>query len=177
MAFIDFFGTLVDFNYFIITVAIIVILGIVTGYSLLRGGGTPTTLTVVKEFDSSGYARVFPVKEEKDGHVKWMVGAQERDARHSHPIYPEGQNLREYWVPKDSDEALNPEQLQKDFKKTRSPSGLLQEGKHWYGELRGKLSASQALKQYWFTFLMVGGFGLVAGILLDIFFLRGVKIG
>jgi hypothetical protein len=134
-------------------------------------------LTVVKEFDSSGYARVFPVKEEKDGHVKWMVDKNERDAKHSHPIYPEGQHLREYWVPKDSDEALNPEALQKEYKKTRSPSGLLQEGKHWYGELRGKLSSTQALKQYWFTFLMVGGFGVLMGIVLDIFFLRGVRIG
>jgi hypothetical protein len=96
------------------------------------------------------------------------MAGKDREVKKYQPLTIQNRKTKIYErlfiVPKDSDEAWNPETAFADSMKTKSPSRMMMEFAVWLGNIRGMLSPGFSVRKNLFLLVAWGGMMFLMGI-------------
>lgn len=170
MTIINFFGFDIPLEWFI-PIAIWILIGTFAVFKLATQKNKHEIKTYVVEYDKTGLctdAIKLDPKQEELTRIKYTLHGKEREVKKYQPLTLPNRRTRTFErlfpVPKDSDEAFNPESSFSDAMKTKSPSRMMQEFAVWLGNIRGMLSPGFSVKKNLFLLVAWGGFCLMMGV-------------
>lgn len=131
-----------------------------------------TIKTYVAEYDKTGLVPEAPIRleprQEELTRLKYHISGKDREVSKYQPFTIQNRRTKIYerlfLVPKDSDQALDPEQSFASAMKTKSPSRMMQEFAVWLGNIRNMLSPGFSVRKNLFLLFAWGGMMFMMGV-------------
>jgi hypothetical protein len=169
---IDIFGFPIPLEWFIpITIWLMITTYLSVQY-FLKANKKTQIKTYAVEFDKTGLADQPPVvlkpEQEELTRLKYHMGGKDREVSKFQPLTIQNRKTKIYErlfiIPKDSDQAWNPETAFTEAMKTKSPSRMMQEFAVWLGNIRGMLSPGFSIRKNLFLLVAWGGMMFLMGV-------------